>query len=151
MKKILLLILSFSIVLAMVSGCSSGTPKMTEEEKKTIRSNLYDSIDTIEFDLDFLSRNAGNVNGAGSMKIADTMLNGILESCDAVSEEQVIGAVSQEAGSNWKSIVVNCKQIVEYCKELGSNNTTNLNKMKQMCSILIGTDIKEIKKEMSIN
>ena len=150
MKKTLSLILSAFIVLAMVSGCSS-TPKMTEEEKKTIRSTLYDSIDTIEFDLDFLKRNAGNVNGYGSMEIADSMLNGILESCDAISEEQVSGAVSQEAGNNWKSIVSNCKQIVDYCKELGSNNTTHLKEMKQICDILISIDIKEIKKEMSIN
>ena len=87
--------------------------------------------------LDFVQKYAGNVNGNGSMKFADSFLEDIKTCFDEIDMDAFAAGFPDAAGPLGE-IIANCDTVHSLLVEMGnSNSDRNVGRMKELCASTI--------------
>jgi len=103
---------------------------------------LDDMLSTLEF----VTKYAGNVNGAGSMKFADSFTNGMLTAFDNI-DFALIEAGVPEAAESLKEIKTNCDNVAIMLIDMGqrqsAENVPDIKSLSYDTINMIGTYLEE--------
>lgn len=111
--------------------------KAIQERAETEAKKVVAAFNEAEDLLDFVQKYAGNVNGNGSMKFADSFLEDIETCFDNIDIDAFVAGFPDAAGSLGE-IIANCNTIHSLLIEMGnSNSDRNVGRMKELCSTTI--------------
>lgn len=133
MKKLMSMVLSLLLFVCLV-GCGDSKPKVNIEELASgVITCFEDSIDYLEF----IEKYAGNVNGSGSRKVADSMIDSIRYSLSGL-DEALIREYLPLTGKKLDSLQEDIDELCDLLVDMGKTNSDkNVSKIKRIAGNIV--------------
>ena len=100
--------------------------KRAEERRKALAEldKAKEGLGTAKFDLNFTKKYAGNVNGNGSRKFADSFVSELRNCLDEVNVN-VIAGTFPDVAKEITSVKQNCGEVCDLLEEMGRTNSSS--------------------------
>lgn len=122
---------------ARVAAEETAAAAKAADEYETAVKQLALALKTIRSDSEFVSKYAGNTNGAGSRRFADSFLEEVQSALDEIDMD-AIKLGNEELYSKIIAIQADCDTMVFYLNEMGvSNSDRNVPTMRALAMTIV--------------